>query len=184
VAIVVILVLAILWAAVLLPPILRARAQGAGTGVAGGVGEVMGRFSSAVDRMRGNDPDLPPMRPLMGPVGPVDGVGPMRSSGGMSSAQRRRRDVLVGLLAAAGVTLIMAVFSGGTVVFVALQLVTDVLLGGYVYLLLQLKSRQADARMKVLPLRPNQRHLRAVPPLVDTGPGSNPALALRRTASY
>ena len=183
-AIVVILVLAILWAAVLLPPILRARSEGGGNGVSGGITEVMGVFTSAIDRVRGHEAPLATGQPLMGPVGPVNGVGSMRTPGGMSPAQRRRRDVLIGLLCAAGITLVMALFSGGNIVFVALHLVTDVLLGGYVYLLLQVKSRAADRRTKVRPLRPATPRLRSVPPLADTGPASNPALVLRRSATY
>ncbi|HEV2993328.1 MAG TPA: hypothetical protein VG012_02860 [Acidimicrobiia bacterium] len=182
-AVVVILVLAILWAAVLLPPILRARAEGGGSGVSGGVAEVMSMFTSAVDRVRGSEPDLAPVQPLMGPVGPMGGLGSMRPPGGMTPAQRRRRDVLVGLLCAAGITLVMALFSGGTIVFVALHLITDVLLGGYVYLLLQLKARDHERRSKVRPLHTAARRLRTLPALTDTSPGSEPALALRRTAT-
>ena len=63
----------------------------------------------------------------------------------MSPAQRRRRTILIGLLLAAGITLVMAVFSGGNVVFLGLQGATDVLLGAYIYLLLQMKSRQTAA---------------------------------------
>ena len=182
-AVVVILVLAILWAAVLLPPILRARAEGGGSGVNGGVAEVMSMFTSAVDRVRGSEPDLPPVQPLIGPVGPMGGFGSMRLPGGMTPSQRRRRDVLVGLLCAVGITLVMALFSGGSIVFVALHLITDVLLGGYVYLLLQLKARDQERRSKVRPLEPTTRRLGPVMPLPDTGPGSEPALALRRTAT-
>jgi len=101
VAVVVILVLAVLWAAVLLPPILRARAEGGGSGVSGGIAEVMSTFSSLTARLRGDDPDLPPVSPQFGPVGQINGVGPARKPGGMTPAQRRRRDVLVGLLCAA-----------------------------------------------------------------------------------
>jgi hypothetical protein len=183
VAVVVILVLAILWAAVLLPPILRARAEGGGSGVNGGVAEVMSMLTSAVGRVRGSEPDLPAVQPLMGPVGPMGGFGSMGLPGGMTPAQRRRRDVLVGLLCAAGITLVMALFSGGSIVFVALHLISDVLLAGYVYLLLQLKTRDQERRAKVRPLQPTARRLRTVTPLPDLGPGTEPALALRRTAT-
>jgi hypothetical protein len=185
VAIVVILVLGILWAAVLLPPILRSRAEGGGSAVSGGIGEVMSMFGSALGRTRGGDQDLPSMQPLMGPVGPVATMGPMRNPGGMSQAQKRRRDVLIGLLVAVGITLVMALFSGGNVMFVVLHLLADVVLGGYVYLLLQLKSRQQGRRTQVLPLEPVGRHLRAVPGMaVESAPAQEPALLLRRTATY
>jgi hypothetical protein len=181
VAIVVILVLAILWAAVLLPPLLRARNEGGG----GGLGELLASFHSSFDRFRPVDQDLPPMQPLVGPVGPVGTMGPVRPSGGMDSNQRRRRDILIGLLLAVGITLVMAAFSGGTIVFIALQLVADVLLGAYVYLLLQLKSRQDVRRSTPRAARPaTGRHLRPVPSFADTTPLPEPALALRRTATY
>jgi hypothetical protein len=182
VAIVVILVLAILWAAVLLPPLLRARNEGGG---GGGLGEVLASFHSAFDRFRPADQDLPPMQPLVGPVGPVGTVGPVRPSGGMNTNQRRRRDILIGLLLAAGITLVMAAFSGGTLIFVALQLIVDVLLGAYVYLLLQLKSRQELRRSTPRAVPTPGRHLRPVPSYSDGAtPAPEPALALRRTASY
>jgi hypothetical protein len=185
VAIVVILVLAILWAAVLLPPILRARSEGGGSGISAGVADFMGMFTSALGRNRAADPEMPGMQPLMGPVGPMGSMGTMgqlRPASGMTPAQRRRRDVLIGLLAAAGITLVMALFTGGSALFVVLHLLVDLLLGAYVYLLLQFKSRQAERRTKVRPLQPAGRHLRPVPTFSE--PVHEPALALRRTASY
>ena len=185
-AIVVILVLAVLWAAVLLPPILRARAEGGGSGVAGGIAEVMSMFTSLADRLRGSEPDLAPVNPQFGPVGQIGSVGTVRRPGGMSPAQRRRRDVLIGLLCATGITLVMALFSGGNVVFVTLQLLTDLLLGGYVYLLLQFKRRDRARRTSnVRPLYGNGNgQLQPAGPLADPYSASDPALALRRTATY
>jgi hypothetical protein len=180
-AVVVILVLAILWAAVLLPPLLRARNEGGGSG---GLGELLASFHSAFDRFRPVDQDLPPMQPLVGPVGPVGTMGPVRPSGGMNGNQRRRRDILIGLLLAAGITLVMAAFSGGTILFVALHVIVDILLGAYVYLLLQLKSRQDVRRSTPRPQPTTGRHLRPVPTFPDTTALPEPALALRRTAAY
>jgi hypothetical protein len=188
VAIVVILVLGILWAAVLVPPILRARAEGGGSGVSGGVGEVMSMFTSAFGRARGaggGDQDLPAMQPLMGPVGPVASMGAMHTPGGMSRAQKRRRDVLIGLLVAVGVTLVMTLFSGANIMFLVLHLLADGCLGVYVYLLLQMKSRQHGRRPNVRPLEPTGRHLRSIPGMAaEPASGREPALLLRRTATY
>jgi hypothetical protein len=185
VAIVVILVLGILWAAVLLPPILRARAEGGGAGVSGGIGEVMSMFNSALGRARGGDQDLPAMQPLMGPVGPVNSMGGMRTPGGMSQAQKRRRDVLIGLLVAVGITLVMTLFSGANIMFVALHLLADACLGVYVFLLLQMKSRQRQQRPQARPAQPAGRHLRSVPGMAaEPAHTGEPALLLRRTASY
>jgi hypothetical protein len=182
VAVVVILVLVILWAAVLLPPILRARAEGGRSGVNGGVAEVMSIVTSTLDRVRGSERDLPPVQPLVGPVGPMGELGSLRAPGFMSPAQRRRRDVLVGLLFAVGITLVMALFSGGSIVFVALHLVADAVLGGYVCLLLQLKAREQERRSKVRPLQPTGRRPSLVT-LPDTGLGGEAALALHRTGT-
>jgi len=187
VAIVVILVLAILWAAVLIPPILRARNDGGGSSSIGaGFSELLTTISSAFGHQRASDPDLPGMQPLVGPVGPVGSAMAPRGQGAMSPAQRRRRTILVGLLIATGITLVMAAFSGGNVVFLGLQGATDVLLGAYIYLLLQLKTRQQarrPARRAPEPVRARPQ-LRPVPSFGDLTPVPEPAFALRRTASF
>ena len=105
-AILVILVLAVLWAAVLLPPILRSRNEsgGSGGGVSG-MGDFLNRLRDGIGSVRGvgsgggggrpNDPSFAPMRPIMGPVtpygvpqGPVNGmgmpVGPVAVPGAMN----------------------------------------------------------------------------------------------------
>jgi hypothetical protein len=202
-AILVILILAILWGAVLLPPILRSRNESGGA--SGGIGDFVGKLRSGLGSRHGGDPALAPLTPIMGPVGPVGGpmgpgapMGPVRVPGAMSPTQRRRRDVLVGLLAAVGFTLLMAVFSG-TMVFWALQLLADTLLGGYLYLLLQYKARSAEqAPQQARPAEParptNVAHIAGRRPRVQPGDVTMPShvdapreatvLALRRTASW
>jgi hypothetical protein len=213
-AILVILVLGILWAAVLLPPILRSRSQSGAP--SGGIGDFVGRLRDGLGGHRGSDPALPPLVPIMGPVGgapvgpvggpmgPVGGpatpMGPVRVPGGMSQAQRRRRDVLIGLLAAAGLTFLMA-FVASSTIFWVLQLLADALLGGYIYLLLQLKARnQTPMAQPVAPGYPvvangypvagNVAQLSAHRPRPVTvsshvdAPQEATVLALRRTASW
>ncbi len=203
-AILVILILGILWAAVLVPPILRSR-NDAGAGL--GISDVFGRLREGLGhRGHGNDLSLPRLQPIMGPVGPMGGppgqiggqLGPVRVSGAMSPAQRRRRDVLVALLAAVGVTLLMAMFSSG-VTFWVLNLLADAALVGYVYLLLQMKARAGGAeRRPAQPARPgpvahslpNVHDLtaRRFPPATSVaaveGPREATVLALRRSASW
>jgi hypothetical protein len=207
-AILVILILAILWAAVLLPPILRSRSESGA--VSGGIGDFVGKLRSGLGARHGADPSLPPLTPIMGPVGPVGGpmtpggmpgtpMGPVNVPGSMSPTQRRRRDVLVGLLAAAGFTLLMAVFSG-TVMFWVLNLLADALLGGYIFLLLQYKARSAE-RAPASPSRPveperptNVANIAGRRPRALAGDVTMPShveapreatvLALRRTASW
>jgi len=190
-AIVVILVLAILWAAVLVPPVLRARNDGGGgrSSFVTGMNELISSISAAFGHHRVTDPDLPELQPLVGPVGPVGApAATLRGTSGMTAAQRRRRNILIGLLAAAGITLVMAIFSGGTVVFLALQGITDVLLGAYIYLLLQLKTRQTTRRAPIRAPEAVRPQLRPVPDYAgsygDLTPVPEPALALRRTASF
>jgi len=190
VAVVVILVLCILWAVVLIPPILRSRAESGHGQVTGGMGQVLSIFSSAVGRVRGYDRDGGGVEALMGPVGPTGPMGgmglgaPARAPGGMTTSQRRRRDVLVGLLCAVGITLIMAAFSNGSIVFFGLNFICDAALGGYIYLLLQMKSRQQSPRATLPASELAGRRLRSVPPLADTSRGAEPMLAMRRTATY
>lgn len=191
-AIVVILVLCILWAVVLIPPILRSKADSGNRQVTGGMGQVLSIFGSAAARVRGHHGEPSGVDALMGPVGPPAAMGgtgvgapPRMGGGGMSTSQRRRRDILVGLLAAVGITLIMAAFSNGSIVFFGLNFVCDVALGAYIYLLLQMKSRQQPRRSALSPYElAGARRLRAVPPLPDTSSGAEPMLALRRTATY
>ena len=153
-AILVILVLGILWAAVLLPPILRSRNE---SGAPGGIGDFVGRLRSGLGHGRGPDSGLPPLTPIMGPVGGIGPIGPngnplgpVTVPGAMSPAQRRRRDVLVGLLGAAGLTFLMALFAG-SVIFWVLHLLADALVGGYVYMLLQLKAKNVERRPATMP---------------------------------
>ncbi len=150
-AILVILVLGILWAAVLVPPILRSRSA-AGAAPAG-IGDFVARLRSGLGATSGARNDgLPALQPIMGPIGSMNGarsngpvpVGPVQVPGGMSPTQRRRRDVLIGLASAAGLTFFLA-FLGGSPMLWFLHLIADALLGGYIYLLLQFKARNAAA---------------------------------------
>ena len=194
-AILIILVLAILWAAVLLPPILRSRSEAGAP--SGGVGDFLDKLRSGLGHGRQHEGNLPLLQPLMGPVGgpaPSTPMGPVSVSGGMSPTQRRRRDVLVALLAAVGLTLVMALLSASMLVWV-LNLLADALLGGYVYLLLQFKARSQvhgqGTRPVGAPLRmatnvhslDSVRQRQPMPSHVEAPRGAT-VLALRRTASW
>jgi hypothetical protein len=80
--------------------------------------------------------------------------GSVRRNGGMtrSEARRRRRDVLFALSGAALVTLMLTVVLGGQ--FLWLQLATDVVLVGYVALLLNIRRIDVERRNKVHYLAP------------------------------
>jgi len=62
-------------------------------------------------------------------------------------ARARRRAILKGLLAASGVTLVLALGLGGSFFF--LHLLCDVALGAYVYMLLHVQKTQAEREIKV-----------------------------------
>jgi hypothetical protein len=203
-AILVILVLVVLWAAVLVPPILRSRNESGGPS---GVGDFLGRLREGLGRGRMADPSLPALQPIMGPVGGAAGpgamppVGPVRVPGAMTPQQRRRRDVLVALLAASALTFLMFLFSQ-SMVMLFLHLVADVMLGGYVYLLLQMKARNGHAARRPQPMQrgarpavigpglPNVHDLtaRRFPPATSVShveaPREATVLALRRSASW
>ncbi len=136
----VILVLGVLWVAVLVPPILRARGQQSRSD---SVGDFTYKLST-LGRANGSHRDRPratsAQRPMFAPMGP----GPAT----MSAAQKRRRDVLFVLMGAAAATLFLAVLTR-SMAFFALQLLADAALGGYVYLLIQHKQRAHEQRAKV-----------------------------------
>jgi hypothetical protein len=143
----VILVLAVMWIAVLTPPVLRARNQ---QHRADSVGEfryrlgLLGHTNSlrrhhgarAAARASAREVTHGPVR---GPVG-VAGAGVS-----MTDAQRRRRDVLLGLVGVAGLTFLIALATR-SMAFIGLQLFVDAALAGYVYLLLQYKQRGTGQR--------------------------------------
>ena len=136
----VILILGVLWVAVLVPPILRARGQ---QGRSDSVGDFTYKLST-LGRANGSHRVRPSktsaQRPMFAPMGP----GPAQ----MSATQKRRRDVLMVLIGVAAATLFLAALTRSTAFF-ALQLIADVALAGYVYLLIQHKQRAHEQRAKV-----------------------------------
>ena len=135
----VILVLGVLWIAVLVPPILRARGQQSRSD---SVGDFHHKLSS-LGRANGHR-TRPTRMSSQQPIFVPSGAGPAN----MSATQKRRRDVLFVLLGVVAATLFLAVLTRSTAFF-ALQLLADVALGGYVYLLIQYKNRTHDQRAKV-----------------------------------
>jgi len=148
-AIPVLLILAVLWAAVLVPPVLRSRTESR----RGGIGDLHSRLGSLTHRpagprstgSRGSRVPLRPVPPLTAPTRSrgaggrsapgqraLPGAGAL-SSQAMTPAQKRRRNVLVILIGG-------AILSLGLAVLVSPMLwiahgVADVLLAVYVYLL-------------------------------------------------
>jgi len=135
----VILVLAVLWIAVLVPPILRARGQQSRSD---SVGDFHHKLSS-LGRANGHR-TRPSRASSTRPIFVPQGAGPAT----MSATQKRRRDVLFVLLGVVAATFLLAVLTR-SMPFVALQVLADVVLLGYVYLLIQYKNRTHEQRSKV-----------------------------------
>jgi hypothetical protein len=95
-------------------------------------------MSSGVDRR-------PSGRPT--PIYPAVGYAPTRSSMSLWEARRRRRNVLASLAGAAVATLVLVPFAGPAML--VLHLLCDVLLAGYVVLLVRTQRLAAERRAKV-----------------------------------
>ena len=149
----VILVLAVLWAAVLLPPILRSRSASGHHGVSDFMDHLrsLGRSHShrhpevggpVLHGPVGGSPGTPP-RPITsarGPIAPPLAYRPM--PGGVSPMQRRRRNVLVALAAAVVFFFLVALVMASMFVWLFFLLSVGAL-GGYVYLLIRYKHEAA-----------------------------------------
>ncbi len=173
-AIPVLLVLAALWGAFFLWPILSGRSSGRRAdsigdftyrlGVIGKTGGHRRRRQAPTAIPVAMPPSIPPSRPL-GAAG-TPGVPRMASPMTMTRAQRRRRDVLLILGVAALSTLLLAVVAGNPL-FYLVQAFTDVMLVGYLALLVRMKQTANERRAKV-------HYLPA--------PAPAPSLVLRRTS--
>ena len=135
----VILVLGILWVAVLVPPILRARGQQSRTDSVGDFHHKLRSLGQANGHRS---------RPRRTNASSAIFVPTTTGLGSMSAQQKRRRDVLFVLLGLVAFTFFLAVLTR-SMAFIALQVVADVALAGYVYLLLQYKQRAQGQRSKV-----------------------------------
>lgn len=132
------MILAVVWAAVLVPPFVRSRRDGH-------PGSSVMSFRAQLSTLERATPGSS-LRPM------VDNHRTVAASSAFGSidARRRRRDVLVGLLCAAGVTFLLAVALGG--VFTLLFVLSAGGLGGYVYALRQrhLRTMERVAKVRVL----------------------------------
>ncbi len=160
---VILIALILLWGIVLVPPWIKKRSHRSTSA------DAIAVFSQQLSRLdRGSvDPDraaVLPLRPAAtgslanGPT-PAERQASLHARPGTSplprsadDARRRRRTVLLGLGAAAFVTLLGAIGVGGG--FIVLHLLVDIALLGYVLLLVQYQRRLEEVHYKVRPIRP------------------------------
>jgi hypothetical protein len=166
----VLFILAVIWAAVLLPPYLQNRSQ---SRPADSISSFQ-RQLSVLERRAGTATPTS-AAPAGGSFRAARAAGiagsPSPASFRLtrSAAKRRRRDVLFTLAAAALLTFPLAVIMGGPVW--GLQILCDLLLAGFVLLLIQSQQRAAEHETKVRYLSRGQANT------------PEPALALRRSGS-
>jgi len=134
---IVVLVLSGLWAVVLVPPAWRSLSRLTRSG------DSIGTFSRKMSLLGGQSGSTLDLTD----AAPRPRAGRPATTTVRPSARKRRRDVLVGLLAANGFTFLLAIVAGG--VFWMLWLVSAALLGGYVTLLVQLRKAAVEREMKV-----------------------------------
>ena len=167
----VLVVLAIIWVAVLVPPALRARAEGrpgdsvsafrrqlvvlrrAGPHASRSVGPEWGRSRSYGSRGPAPVTSLTARRAQAThrPVGRsprVAGMSRMGVSAARSQTLRRRRNVFTALLGAAAVSLVLGLVPAFRVLLLV-HLAVDALLVAYVALLIRQRSLAAEREMKV-----------------------------------
>lgn len=94
-------------------------------------------------------------------------------------AQKRRRDVFLALLAGAAGSLLLALIPGMSIMW-SVQVLFDVLLGGYVAVLVRLRNLAAERELK---LRFIPSHRAARRPAYDFGPAGYGDIELRRAAN-
>ncbi len=143
----VLLVLAAVWAAVLIPPAVRARAEGR-------PGDSISAFRRQLAGLHRTSPRNAPSR-MAPPVGsnphrPRLRVAPSAaiSRATRSRTLKRRRDVLTGLAAAAIATLLLGVVPPLRFLWIV-HLLLDAALVAYVVLLVRIRNMAAEREMKV-----------------------------------
>jgi hypothetical protein len=192
----VLLILAVIWAAVLIPPALRKRAEGRPADSITSFHHqlaVLRRTGPRAGRHAAWPPAESPspryVAPVAAPVRPVSTVAwaAGRSTLARRDIRRRRRDILMALLVAAGVTLVLGAVPSLRGLWLV-HMVVDLLLVGYVSLLVRQRNLATERALKVrlLPSARRQEAWREVEGRWVDGEagwlGGEPAL-LRRSAN-
>lgn len=164
----VLVILAVMWVVVLVPPLLRSRQDGRPSDSVVSFRRQLSTLQRTGSQLRPAGRLSSPVRvtsPSRGgyaPVGRAAGLDPRHAYGAMSAygvgyavrnpkasaARRRRQNILFTLAAVAGGSLLLAVASASRT-FWYVHVVADVLLLGYVYLLVQMR-KLAEQRDRTL----------------------------------
>jgi hypothetical protein len=170
---VVLVVLAIVWAAVLIPPMLRARAEGSPADSIGNFRRQLRVLQRTAPRAVAPANTLTAARPIYRAPQAVPTYRLARTFTPESSRRartlRRRRDVLVALMAGMGLTFVLALLPGFEVLWGA-HLLIDAAFVAYVAMLVRMRNLAAEREMKLRFLPGATVH-------------REPALALRRSAN-
>lgn len=127
-------VIVLLWAAFLLPPLIRSR-------LAGNPVESIGRFNRHLRVLRNTSPAASALANSATGEMPRIWVSEARRL----AVRRRRRQVAKGLLIAAGVTFIAGLLPGMSALL-ALHVVIDLMLVGYLTMLAQVRRQEAERK--------------------------------------
>ena len=151
-AIPLILLLVVLWAAAglwLIPPMLRGRGQRRPADSVGDFSYRLGVIGKTGGHERHRPSGRLPQTPRPATPGYRPGT-PVRYTSGpvMTPAQRRRRDVLLGLIVVAVLTLLAGVLTGASMVW-GLFLLVAVLLLAYIYALARMQQAKLEREVKV-----------------------------------
>jgi hypothetical protein len=167
----VLLILAVVWAAVLIPPWLRNRADARPADSISAFRRrlaVLERTGPAGTRRAAFIASRPDIQGFVPAVRPKV-TSSLHPGSARARTQKRRRDIFVGLIAAMGTSLLLGFIPGLRILWVV-HVLFDAMLAGYVGLLVHMRNQAAEKEMKVrfLP-RPARR--------------PEPALLLRRTGN-
>ena len=178
----VLLILAVIWAAVLIPPFLRARAEGR---PADSIGDFRRRLvvlersgpslMAPANRLRSNGGSYPVAQQVFTPQYTGMAQAP-RGNADYRRARtlRRRRDVLMGMLVSMGGTLLLGVLPPLRILWMA-HVALDVLFIGYCAMLIRARNIAAEKAMKL-------RVLPGGAARYDYNTAPEPALVLQRSA--
>lgn len=133
----VLILLAVVWAVVLVPPYMRHRGEAR-------PGSSVSSFRQGLDVLGRSGPPAVASGAHFAPVRGSAGPGTPR---GRAAVRKRRRDVLFTLAGLAGFTFLLAIAFGGMAI--ALHLAVDLALAGYVYLLVQVRKLSSERAQKV-----------------------------------